>query len=374
MSDEIALQSVKGGRSRVVFCAAMLSYCLLLFLLFDFAYSSLTRGDEQRQGSRIAHAVYDHGFVAKFEGHEAWGNLRYPVITNSLGFKDASTRDVPLKSSSRRVLVMGDSFAEGVGMSFEDSFAGLLQRAGQDRSDKVEFLNAGVVSYSPSIYYKKIKYLLDAGLQFDEVLLFSDSSDVIDEATSYFCIDEDPKYRAHCTPTEGSMMPRQIPRKSDFFTDHFVVTNRLWASVELLLHPRVSALDNDRTRIGWTIPGFDVGGNYKPLGVDGGIQRSLQNMGKLADLLAARNIPLTIVVYPWAQQVARGDRDSRQVALWREFCEKKRCKAFIDLFPVLFAASEADKNWYEHLYIVGDDHFSAAGNAMVAREIEKRLR
>ena len=110
MSDEIALQSVKGGRSRVVFCAAMLSYCLLLFLLFDFAYSSLTRGDEQRHGSRIAHAVYDHGFVAKFEGHEAWGNLRYPVITNSLGFKDASTRDVPLKSSSRRVLVMGDSF------------------------------------------------------------------------------------------------------------------------------------------------------------------------------------------------------------------------------------------------------------------------
>jgi hypothetical protein len=44
------------------------------------------------------------------------------------------------------------------------------------------------------------------------------------------------------------------------------------------------------------------------------------------------------------------------------------------LFPVLFAASEADSNWYEHLYVVGDDHFSAAGNALVAREIEKRLR
>src|SRR6201988_2245753 len=227
MSDEIALQSVKSGKPRAVVYGAMLSYCLLLFLLFDFAYSSLTRGDEQRHGSRIAHAVYDHGFVAKFEGHEAWGNLRYPVITNSLGFKDASTRDVPLKSSSRRVLVMGDSFAEGVGMSFEDSFAGLLQRAGQERSDKVEFLNAGVVSYSPSIYYKKIKYLLDAGLQVDEVVVFSDTSDVADEATSYFCIDDNPKYRAHCSAAEGSMVQRDIPRKSDFFIEHFVVTNRL---------------------------------------------------------------------------------------------------------------------------------------------------
>jgi len=32
-------------------------------------------------------------------------------------------------------------------------------------------------------------------LQFDEVVLLSDSSDVEDEATSYFCIDDDPKYR-----------------------------------------------------------------------------------------------------------------------------------------------------------------------------------
>src|ERR1700751_5630076 len=164
MSDEIALQSVKGGRSRVLFGAAMLSYCLLLFLLFDFAYSSLTRGDEQRHGSRIAHAVYDHGFIAKFEGHEAWGNLRYQVITNSLGFKDASTRDVPLKSSSRRVLIIGDSFAEGIGLPFDRTFAGLLQADGQARADKVEFLDAGVASYSPSIYYKKIKSLLDRGL------------------------------------------------------------------------------------------------------------------------------------------------------------------------------------------------------------------
>ncbi len=362
---------------RAPFWGAMLAYCLVLFLLFDFAYSSLTLGDEERRGSRIAHPAYDHGFAAKFEGHEAWGELRYPVITDSLGFKDASTREVPLKSSSRRILLIGDSFAEGIGMSYEDSFAGLLQRAGQERSDKVEFLNAGAVSYSPSIYYKKIKYLLDLGLQFDEVVLFSDTSDVADEATSYFCIDDDPKYHAYCTAAEGSMVPTEIARKSDFFVERFVVTNRVRIAakrwIQSLLGNRKRALSNDRNRIGWTIPGYDAADHYKPLGIDGGIARSLQNMGKLADLLATRNIPLTIVVYPWAQQIAQGDRNSRQVTLWRQFCEK-RCKAFINLFPVLFAEAEKDKNWYERLYIIGDDHFSAQGNALVAREMEKRLR
>ena len=88
--------------------------------------------------------------------------------------------------------------------------------------------------------------------------------------------------------------------------------------------------------------------------------------------MASRNIPLTIVVYPWAQQIAQNDRDSKQVRLWREFCPG-HCKAFIDLFPAVFAAADADKDWYEHLYIVGDDHFSAQGNRLMFEELAKRL-
>lgn len=111
-------------------------YCLVLFLAFDFAYSSLTRGEEKERSARIANAIYDHGFAADFDGYDVWGELRYRLITDSLGFKDASVRKVPLKSESRRVLLIGDSFAEGIGVSFEDSFAGQLYRAGQERSEK----------------------------------------------------------------------------------------------------------------------------------------------------------------------------------------------------------------------------------------------
>jgi hypothetical protein len=352
-------------------------YCLMLFLAFDFAYSGLTMGQDKHRSPRIANPVYDHGFAANFDGYDVWGELRYRLITDSLGFKDAAVRKVPLKSDSRRILLIGDSFTEGIGMSFEDSFAGMLYRAGQQRSGKIEFLNAGVASYSPSIYYKKVKYLLESGLQFDEVVLFSDTSDVTDEATSYFCIDDDPKYKAHCSPSEGSMQPvASPPKKPDFFIDRFVVTNRvrisIKRSIQSFLGNRRRAINTDHKRVGWAIPGFDAGPECRPLGVDGGIARSLQNMGALADLLKARHIPLTIVVYPWAQQIAQGDRDSRQVSLWRDFC-KGRCKAFINLFPPFFAAADTDRDWYEHLYILGDDHFSAAGNRFMFRQLEGHL-
>ena len=353
--------------------SAMILYCLALFLVFDFLWSSFTRGQEQERVARIYDPVFDHGFAANFDGYDVWGEARYRLITDSLGFKDASTREVPLKPASRRILLIGDSFAEGIGQPFENTFAGLLAQEGGRRPEKVEFLNAGVASYSPSIYYRKIKYLLDKGLAFDEVVLLSDSSDVEDEASSYFCIDEDLKYRKYCTTPPGSVPEPAIKR--DFFIDHFAVTNRLRVTIKRWIQTRLGnkrhAINDDHNRIGWTTANPDPA-RYRPLGVDGGIARSIENMTKLADLLASRNIPLTIVVYPWAQQIAQNDRDSRQVRLWRDFCPG-HCKAFINLFPVFFAASDADKDWYEHLYILGDDHFSAQGNRMMFEELAKRL-
>ena len=358
---------------RILLNSAMFLYCLALFLVFDFAYSTFTRGQEQARAARVYDPIYDHGLAPKFDGYDIWGEARYRLITNSLGFKDASTRDVPLQSPARRILLIGDSFAEGIGLPFESTFAGLLEQAGQSRPDRVEFLDAGVASYSPSIYYKKIKHLLDLGLKFDEVVLLSDSSDVEDEASSYFCIDDDPKYRKFCTTPSGTLPEPAIKR--DFFIDHFVVTNRLRVTIKRWILTKLGnkrhAIEGDHNRIGWTAANPDLA-KYRPLGVEGGVARSLENMGKLSDLLAGRGIPLTIVVYPWAQQIAQGDRDSKQVQLWRNFCPT-RCKAFIDLFPAFFAAADRDKDWYEHLYILGDDHFSAAGNRMLYEELAKQI-
>jgi hypothetical protein len=359
---------------RVLMNFLMVLYCLALFFIFDFLYSTFTAGQEHERTARIYDPVYDHGFAPNFDGYDVWGEARYRLITDSRGFKDFAVREVPLQSTSHRILIIGDSFAEGIGMSYANSFAGLLQAAGQARPNKIEFLNAGVASYSPSIYYKKIKYLIDRGLKFDEVWLFSDSSDVEDEATSYFCIDDDPKYHAYCTVPPGAIPPPAV-NKRDFFIDHFVVTNRVRITVKRWIQSRLGnrrrSIDNDHNRIGWTTPHPDPA-HYQPLGVDGGIARSLENMTRLSDLLANRGIPLTIVVYPWAQQIAQNDRDSRQVKLWEDFCPG-HCKAFINLFPVFFAAADHDEDWYQHLYILGDDHFSVAGNRMMFQELAKRL-
>jgi hypothetical protein len=84
---------------RLLFNTLMVLYCLALFLGFDLVYSAFTMGQEKARSARIADPVYDHGFAANFDGYDIWGEARYRLITNNLGFKDSAVRDVPLQSS-----------------------------------------------------------------------------------------------------------------------------------------------------------------------------------------------------------------------------------------------------------------------------------
>src|SRR6202035_1175968 len=112
---------------RVVLRFALAVYCCVIFLALDSVYSTFLHDDGR--SARIPHPVYHHGLAPNFDGYENWGDTRYRVFTNSLGFRDASVRDVPTRSSVHRVILMGDSFTEGLGVNFEDSYAGLLSAA-----------------------------------------------------------------------------------------------------------------------------------------------------------------------------------------------------------------------------------------------------
>jgi hypothetical protein len=350
----------------------MASYCLAIYLVLDLAYSALLH-DEGRS-PRIPDPAYHHTLVPNFDGYDNWGDTRFKVYTDSLGFRDVSVRDIPVRSPTRRILLMGDSFAEGIGVDFEDSFAGMLYHAGTSRPDPIEFLNAGVISYSPVLYYRKIKSLIERGIHFDEVVVFSDESDVRDEATGYFCEDENPSYRKYCR--ESLPYYSQRDDLGSTLARHFVMTDTIRVIVKFRIQELLGNQKRDKlapsSETAWLSPDSDPGNDYAPLGIKGGIERSLMNMQKLADLLKKNGIPMTIVVYPWPALLAAYDPDNLQVTMWREFCAQN-CKKFIDLFPAFNAEKQAHADWYERLFISGDFHFSAGGNRLMFRELAKQL-
>lgn len=354
-------------RRRILIGASLVLYCTLLYVAFDLLYSAITATDPSRY--RVFNSRYHHSLAANFDGYDFWGSRRYGLTTNNLGLRDAKVREVAKQPKERRILLMGDSFTEGIGLPFEQTFAGMLYQAGQDREQKVEFLNGGLSSYSPVIYLKKTQALLEDGFHFDEVVVFSDPSDVQDEATSYFCIDDDPKYRAHCNPDD--LTPKRA-RKKSFVSTYMYVTDAIGDWIEKAIDPsKIPPPPYEFYRIDWLQPNPRLG-DYFPLGIEGGIARSLQNMQSLATLLQKHGIPLTVVVYPWPAQLAHNEHENAQTALWRKFC-RDRCKDFVNLFPVLYRQQNASGDWHKPLFIPGDIHFSETGNKLIFLAIAPRI-
>jgi lysophospholipase L1-like esterase len=316
---------------------------------------------------RVRSAAYHHDLATNVAAIGIWGRRRYPIWTNSLGFRDREIRDVPLRSGRPRVLLLGDSFTEGVGVRYEDTFAGVVAEEFERR--EIEVLNAAVVSYSPSIYYRKTKHLLeDRDLTFHELVVFVDISDIHDEAAFYTFDADDNVIAAHKQPADwishardGSTMHGAIP----FLKNNSVIFRSLHRG---FVGETVLAMECWSTglhRSMWTVEEK----TFQEYGREG-VRRALANMHRLSRLLSEREIRLTIAVYPWPDQVLHRDRDSRQVRIWREWAHNSGV-GFLDFFPE-FVNGEDPQAVIDRYFIPCDMHLNEAGHRLMAQAFLRR--
>jgi hypothetical protein len=79
---------------------------------------------------------------------------------------------------------------------------------------------------------------------------------------------------------------------------------------------------------------------------------------------------VTLVVYPWPDNVKAHDKDSIQVTYWRTWSDKNGVR-FVDGFAPFFREpAETVMNKY---FIGGDVHFTDAGNRLVYEEVRKAI-
>jgi len=102
---------------------------------------------------------------------------------------------------------------------------------------------------------------------------------------------------------------------------------------------------------------------YREYGIKG-LDIASKAMSKLRRLLAERGIRMTVVVYPWPDQVAQKDLDSLQVRFWREWTDKNNA-GFVNLFPN-FIDDRPAEDLYKTYYIPYDNHFNELGHQRIA--------
>ncbi len=331
-------------------------------------------------GLRIRDPVFHHTLSPKFDGFDIWGTNVFPVITNSLGFRDASTRDVPLAAGRKRIVFIGDSFTEGIGVPYQETYVGKFASAFPD----LDVLNAAVSSYSPSAYYEKLKYFLDLGLRFDEAVVYIDISDIQDETIYYhdehgvLQLGGENGARQFIGNIWSGAKKKAWWERAFYVADflHQIRLSRKWArvteraSLRDFMQPGY-AYSRDFKRASWT---YDTdASDYGSMGVEGGIQKAKQQMDRLYDALSRQGIALSVGVYPWPQQLLYDGENSRQAQIWRDWCAGK-CKQFFDHFPAFFRTKENDPDFVKNLFIWGDVHLNVRGNQILADDLIEKYR
>lgn len=364
----------RSGRQRLYRTLA-LGLVLIFFLGFDFAVRRIYLAFENKPAGRVADPVFDHGLRPNCAWKDRYGVYEAPYFSNSLGFRDSRIRDVPLTSGRPRILLIGDSFTDGVGVPWEETFAGYLEQALAPRG--IEVLNAGCNSYTPILSKIKIRHLVEkVGLQFDQVFLFLDMSDVKDE----LFYEEDDQGRARLIPYGpfaseagwGTRVEEWSEISENWIEPNFVVLGALSRNLKLWLRKASRkelgkrGLFTNQAPPRWILEWEDYDGPERPV-IEAGVAKLKQSIRELAQFLRARDIPLTLVVYPYPFHVLQGNREASVVKIWEPWCAEQGI-SFVDLFPE-FVGVGAGPETVATYYLQGDCHWNAAGHRQVAEAI-----
>tara|TARA_Y100001968_G_C19420282_1_gene751387 strand:+ start:916 stop:1986 length:1071 start_codon:yes stop_codon:yes gene_type:complete len=314
----------------------------------------------------IKHPVYHHTFGKNKVFYK--NGIKY--ITDSYGFRNSSVKN-DQKEYKKSILFIGDSFTEGIGLNFEDTFVGIIKKSLLKENIKV--LNAARSSYSPVIYYKKIKFLIEnEKIKFDEAIIFLDISDVEDESKIYK-LDKNGNVISRNLSSEinynqlGDQKLRVFLHQNTtiiYFTSKLI--NNLLIKKKKGKFDDLISLDYQRDK--WTINEK----SYNEYGKNG-TKLMLKYMDMLKKTLDKHNIKMTVAVYPWPSQVYYEDLDSIHVRIWKNWSNENNIK-FINFFPTFVkkGVSKKEKNIIlEKFYIPYDVHFNKTANQMIAENFLK---
>jgi lysophospholipase L1-like esterase len=379
----------------------------------------------------VARQTYGPGFLSlvdPYEHHPYRPFARYTdvqsgieITTNSLGWKDTERRTVAKRFSGLRVVVLGDSFAEGLGLPAADTVAARLEPALRSRvARSVEVLNGGRVSYSPLVEYQRLRRFFAAGYGADVVVVMPDLSDPQDDlsyAKEYvFAPDGSPAVlrSGAWSPLarwiyNHSALARQVrrlqlrlrgealaPGETAHGSREIVLTAADRAALDGTAGPltleryealsgearavlRTSWIDHEPSRRGWAAAG---------------LRKVEENLERIARLAAANGAETLVVIYPHPQSLfvnprLRGRLERRfprwlhvrdavagpgpgdGALVWREPLRewgRRQNVAVLDLWPAFLEQPD-----WPDLFLAGDVHFNAAGCNLVAQHIAEAL-
>lgn len=354
---------------------------LLCLLALEAAVRFVEPKDILREHFERPDPVFNHRFVPSARGwyKQLEFNVHYSI--NAIGLREREiSRNKP--AGTKRVLVLGDSFTEGLGVEVNEAFPARLQALvdAAGLSTRWEVLNAGEASYSPLLEYLLLeKQLID--LEPDLVILALDLSDVYDDIqyTKLATFDASGKpvaVRADPERKPGPWYVEAAYSLKDFLKEHTRLYNFVRRRVVSLFQQRPDA-SGDVHVDKYAMARDSYHGDASDWSLTFGY------IDMIHHLLAVRGVPLWLAVYPYGHQISPREWDRGRVfwgfernrvyttAPQKQAEELARSRGIPVINMTADFVQHAKKEF--PLYFAGDGHFMPAAHAIAAEAIFREL-
>ena len=354
-----------------IFFASLLIFLTIDLIFGNFIYKKFIRKNFVDTYQQIyLKNSYDH--TLKKELNVFYGNIRYKLCTDKNGFRTFCD-NIGNKNKIYDTVLIGDSFTEGVGLSYENTYAGIFTK----KIGTNKIANLAVSSYSPSIYYLKLKDLINQNYKFKEVIIFIDHSDLVDEILCYKFTGEKVLRKRNFKSCINAGVINIDEKLKSFFHNYlrltleFYVLSKKFLIKKNFIEQKPTSLQLNSPRSSWTYryekhlySNIDFNDSKKIL---------INRMELVFDLLKKNNIQMSLAVYPWPDTLYYDKSKNIHYQMWKNFCYLK-CKNFYDFNKIFFnKLINSNKNKViTDYYIEGDFHFNRAGSKIIADELFKQ--
>ena len=362
-----------------IFLITVISFLIIDFLIGKNLYKNFIRKSfvDADIGMGLPDNVYHHKFKKNYKTKNAkWGSEIYKFCTDDNGFRTFCSNKVKIRRDFDIGLI-GDSFTEGIGLNYDDTFSGIIEKKLKNKT----VANLGVTSYSPAIYYKKIKKLLEENYNFKEIIVFLDISDLYDDNVCYqlklekVILREPPNGKDTCHYINYDTKEKILAfmnQKLKLSYELIKIVSDALIKLEIKNQTiKHSVINSQKSE--WT---FNYNKkNYNNLEREEFINTSIENMTMLAEILQKKKIKLSIVLYPWPGTLKYDKRNNIHVKIWKNFCNI-HCYKFYNLMDPFYDLLE-EKDFikiYQEYYINNDVHFNKNGNKFIADNFLKNFK
>ena len=292
-----------------------------------------------------------------------YGYKNYQLCTNYLGaIDDCNKKNINLKNID--YVFIGDSFVEGLGIQFKNTFFGLLK----EKYPNKNFLNLGVSGYSTSIYYKKLKSFYDEGYKFSEIFVFLDTSDIFDEIFRYeennngqisFLLTND---QVNDLLNNKTKLIKKI--HSNFPGSFFLISSiiKMMPNFVFLENYYLDLMVN-HTFGEWVNGESSI---YSKKDIDFSLKKNTKFVEKIVTIANDNNSKITFVLYPWPGQLYKREIMNKYNEFWSNFLDENNVN-YINLNSIFFELLKkySSKKVILEYYIPGDVHFNDLGHKLI---------